>query len=284
MNYDALMAFAVFARHMNFTHAAGELFISQPALHQKITKLAAELDVPLYIKNGRELVLTEQGEMLATHAREVASLTEGTLARMRDSNTGGTVSIATGPGAFQHLIGPMIPEIRQGPYDLRLLTMRGREAAAAVREARVHVAVGVYENRDEGLERFPIVEVNQMVVMPEDHRLADRETLAPSDLAGESLVAPPAGHPNRKTTERVMEGFAWQSSVEALGYELAVQFVGYGMGVTILNDFFDVPEGMVGVPIAGFPTVVMEAAIREGTSHEGARWVAERLAKGAVRT
>lgn len=277
LNYDAVMSFAVFARHLNFTHAAAELHISQPALHQKINKLAESLEVPLYVRRGRELVLTEQGRLLAAHGREVASLSEDVLARIRDDEAGGTVVLATGPGAFEHLIGPKIPHLQQGAYSLRLLTMRGREAAEGVRAAQVHVAVGVFAERPDGLERFPIVDVKQIVVMRDDHRLAGRESLEPADLAGESLIAPPVGHPNRETTERVMAGIPWNNAVEALGYRLAVQFVGLGMGVTIINDFFQVPAGFAAIPIAGFPTVTFEAAIREGTTHSGARWVAEML-------
>lgn len=55
---DALRAFAVFARHRNFTSAAAELLISQPSLHVKINKLARTLGVPLYRRQGRGLVLT----------------------------------------------------------------------------------------------------------------------------------------------------------------------------------------------------------------------------------
>lgn len=38
---DALASFVVFADHLNFTRAASELHISQPALHVKVNKLAA---------------------------------------------------------------------------------------------------------------------------------------------------------------------------------------------------------------------------------------------------
>ncbi|MFC0532151.1 helix-turn-helix domain-containing protein [Phytohabitans kaempferiae] len=54
---DALSAFAVFAEHLNFTRAAAELHISQPALHVKVAKLARALDRPLYHRSGRRLGL-----------------------------------------------------------------------------------------------------------------------------------------------------------------------------------------------------------------------------------
>ncbi|MGW1346020.1 helix-turn-helix domain-containing protein [Kribbella sp. NPDC002412] len=62
---EDLEAFAVFAQHRNFTRAAEELHVSQPALHTRIRKLEGRLGRPLYAKQGRILQLTEAGERLA---------------------------------------------------------------------------------------------------------------------------------------------------------------------------------------------------------------------------
>jgi DNA-binding transcriptional LysR family regulator len=67
---DRLRAFAAFAEHLNFTTAAAQLRISQPALHVKIRKLGAALGVELYERHGRGLVLTEAGQRLAEFARD----------------------------------------------------------------------------------------------------------------------------------------------------------------------------------------------------------------------
>jgi LysR family transcriptional regulator, low CO2-responsive transcriptional regulator len=50
MRTDWLQAFLTFSETMNFTRAAAELNISQPALHVKIRKLAEVLGEPLYHK------------------------------------------------------------------------------------------------------------------------------------------------------------------------------------------------------------------------------------------
>ena len=71
MNLDALNAFVIFSRTANFTRAAEQLHISQPALFVKIRNLADELGVRLYTKRGRELLLTDQGTELARFGREI---------------------------------------------------------------------------------------------------------------------------------------------------------------------------------------------------------------------
>lgn len=285
MNYDALMAFRVFAEHLNFTHAASALFVSQPALHAKVNRLADELRLRLYVRRGRSLVLTEAGRKLAAHARQVASLSEDVLAELRE-DVRGPVSLASGQGAFMYLLGPAIRRASGGPHPLRLLTMNSSDAAVALVEARAHVAVGVFHAATPGsVELLPFREVSQMVVMPETHRLASRTSLTPDDLAGEQLIIAPAGMPHRISTAQVFEEHevAWEVGVEATGWDLMMRFVDYGMGITVVNDFVPVPEGLVGLPIDGFPTFRYDLAVLRDTPHEGARWLREVILEGASR-
>jgi DNA-binding transcriptional LysR family regulator len=88
---DALASFVVFADHLNFTRAAAELHISQPALHVKVRKLAEALGRPLYRRDGRRLVLTADGEAIrrklferAVDEAPIRSLTPAEQAKLRD--------------------------------------------------------------------------------------------------------------------------------------------------------------------------------------------------------
>ncbi|MFZ5890453.1 MAG: LysR family transcriptional regulator [Myxococcota bacterium] len=71
MNYEWVFAFTEFAEHLNFTRAAKQLHISQPALHVQIRKLSEEVGRPLYRRTGRSLSLTPEGKRLAVFGREV---------------------------------------------------------------------------------------------------------------------------------------------------------------------------------------------------------------------
>ena len=77
MDGALLRAFAAFAEERNFTRAARRVGLSQPALFERVQRLQALLELPLYRREGRALVLTEQGVRLAAHARE----TQGAPAR-----------------------------------------------------------------------------------------------------------------------------------------------------------------------------------------------------------
>lgn len=64
MELQKLRQFYTVAKYQHITKAASELYIAQPSLTQAISSLEKELDVPLFVKRGRNIVLTEYGEYL----------------------------------------------------------------------------------------------------------------------------------------------------------------------------------------------------------------------------
>jgi LysR family glycine cleavage system transcriptional activator len=78
---DLLRGFEAAARHLNFTRAAGELFITQSAVSRQIKALEERLDVPLFVRQRKGLRLTAAGERLyravSSALRQVNEAMEG---------------------------------------------------------------------------------------------------------------------------------------------------------------------------------------------------------------
>src|SRR6266540_7263669 len=104
---DDLEAFAVFAEHRNFTHAARELHVSQPALHVRIRKLERALGQSLYVRQGRLLLLTPDGESLAAFANETRRRAADFLSSVGTSQRRPIV-LAAGSGAYRYLLGDVV--------------------------------------------------------------------------------------------------------------------------------------------------------------------------------
>src|SRR5262245_4265465 len=141
MNYERIFAFAVFADHLNFTRAARQLHISQPALHVQIKKLAEEVGCPLYRRTGKALSLTQEGKRLAAFGREVQQRGRSVVEELRGESVSGPVVLASGQGAFLYLLGPAIQRFPKDKWPLRLVSMSGPEAIEAVREAKAQLCV-----------------------------------------------------------------------------------------------------------------------------------------------
>ena len=61
---DLIKGFEAAARHLSFTRAAGELFLTQSALSRQIQALEEQLGVALFERRHRALLLTDAGQVL----------------------------------------------------------------------------------------------------------------------------------------------------------------------------------------------------------------------------
>ena len=62
MNLNQVQVFCAVAKHLSFSMAAEELFITQPAVSQQVKALERQLNVKLFERVGHKLFLTESGE------------------------------------------------------------------------------------------------------------------------------------------------------------------------------------------------------------------------------
>jgi DNA-binding transcriptional LysR family regulator len=264
---DALTAFVVFAEHLNFTRAAAALHISQPALHVKIRKLGAALGRPLYHRAGRRLVLTADGEAVARFARSH----DEQLARFLQELTGGTpyrpLVLAAGQGAYLYVLGDAVrAALTEEPTRLRLINGDHRQMLAAVRTGQAHLGVGVLDVLPDDLVAVPLAIFPQTLLMPLDHALAGRRSVALRDLAGARLVVPPQHRPHRVMLERALRiaDVSWTVAVEAEGWPLISHFVALGVGLAVVNGCVPAPAGVVSRPVRDLPDITYHVVHQPG--------------------
>jgi DNA-binding transcriptional LysR family regulator len=265
MDSESLAAFAVFADHLNFTHAAAELHISQPALHVKVRKLGAALGRPLYRREGRGLALTPTGEAVARFARDQQSRLAGFLATLGDAEPRLPVVLAAGAGAYLYVLGDAVRRtVADRSTRLRLLTGGREQTLAAVRTGRAHLGVAVLDVLPDDLVSVPVATYPQVLVVPRRHPLARRRQVTVADLAGVALVVPPPQRPQRIALERALRsaGLPWEAAVEAEGWPLILHFVQLGVGVAVVNGCVRPPTGLVARPVRDLPPVPYYAVHR----------------------
>ena len=264
---DALRAFAVFAEHRNFTRAATELAISQPALHVKVRKLGDALGRPLYRREGRKLELTPDGEAVARFANRLDRETAGFLAGLRADDDTRPVVLAAGEGAYLYLLGDAVRRLadRAGSR-LRLLTVGTTDMLAAVRTGRASLGVGVLDTLPDDLDTVALASYPQVALLPSGHPLARRRALGLRDLDGERLVVPPPGRPHRVALERALRsaGTDWTVAVEADGWPLMAHFAGLGIGVALVNGLVTPPAGTAARPVRDLPSIAYHAVHARG--------------------
>lgn len=253
---DDLTAFAVFAAHRNFTRAAEELHVSQPALHTRIRKLEQRLGQPLYSKHGRQLRLTAAGESLAAFANESRSRADTFLGRL-GTGVERPLVLAAGSGAYLYLLGDAIRRYLTPRRQLRLMTADAAGTLDAVRAGTADLGVTALTIPPKDLDCVQLATYPQVLVTRPDHRLAERRSIRLKDLAGEALVVPPPTRPHRRALERSLldADVQWSVAVEAEGWDLLVHFVRLGIGPAVVNGSVRTPAAVRAVPIRDLPPV-----------------------------
>ncbi len=93
----ALRAFEAAARHLSFTRAAKELFVTQSAVSHQVKTLEEDLGSRLFLRLTRQLRLTEDGESLLSVLRDSFDRIEETVGKMRTGSATGPLSVGLTP-------------------------------------------------------------------------------------------------------------------------------------------------------------------------------------------
>jgi len=92
---DLLKGFEAAARHLSFTRAAEELFLTQSALSRQMQTLEEQLGLPLFERRHRQLLLTEAGQMLQTTAKAVLDELIQAVAAIRRDQAAQPLTVST---------------------------------------------------------------------------------------------------------------------------------------------------------------------------------------------
>ena len=144
MDWDKLRIFHAAADAGSFTHAGTSLGLSQSAVSRQVSALEEDLEVPLFHRHARGLILTEQGEMLMRTVKEVALKLDSARARLTDSREkpNGELKITTTLGIGTNWLAPRLGEFLELYPDIRVnLILTDEELDLGMREADVALRV-----------------------------------------------------------------------------------------------------------------------------------------------
>jgi DNA-binding transcriptional LysR family regulator len=142
MDWDKLRIFHAVADAGSFTHAGHELALSQSAVSRQISALETDLNVPLFHRHARGLILTEQGEVLYRTAHDVFTKLAAAKTRLMDSKEkpSGDLRITTTVGLGSVWLTPRIKEFTElYPQISVTLLLDDRELDLSMREADVAI-------------------------------------------------------------------------------------------------------------------------------------------------
>lgn len=142
MDWDKLRIFHEAAEAGSFTHAGEKLNMSQSAVSRQVSALEKDLNVPLFHRHARGLVLTEQGEMLYRTAHDVFQKLQTTQTRLADSKSKpfGELRVSTTVALGSSWLAPRIGEFIELYPDIQVeLMLEYDQVDLTMREADVGI-------------------------------------------------------------------------------------------------------------------------------------------------
>jgi DNA-binding transcriptional LysR family regulator len=235
-----LRVFATAARHMNFSRAAEELHLSQPAVSTVLKELTSHVGLPLFERIGRRTYLTPAGEEMLQCARAITQRmreAEAALAQLKGV-TGGRLNVAVisaGDYFFPRVLaafGAAHPGITFN------LTVHNREGLLRqLADNLTDLAVMVRPPPDMDIVAVPFAPHPYVIVAAPGHPLAGARQIPRAALRRERFVM---REPGSDTLNSMREVFGRQFAKLNIAMQIAStetikQAVVAGMGIAFLS-------------------------------------------------
>lgn len=117
---NALRAFEAAARHLSFQKAAEELFVTPSALSYQIRQLEGQLQMPLFKRLNRAVLLTDAGERLYPGVQTAFENMQDAVRAMRRSTQGNVLVVSSGPAFAAKWLAPRIYKFVDQHPDIEL--------------------------------------------------------------------------------------------------------------------------------------------------------------------
>ncbi|GEA11441.1 transcriptional regulator GcvA [Alteromonas sp. KUL49] len=105
---NALKAFEAAARHLSFTKAADELFVTQAAVSHQIKALEEYLSMKLFLRRNRTLLLTEEGQSYFLELKDIFKHLQEATERLVAKGSKGAITVAMPPSFASIWLVPRI--------------------------------------------------------------------------------------------------------------------------------------------------------------------------------
>jgi len=192
MELYPLKVFLTVAGEKSFSRAAEKLLRTQPAISLAIQKLESDLQEKLIDRSGKELLLTDAGRIVYEYARRFENLEselENSLAELRD-NSAGRLIIGANESTSLYLLGHIERYRRLYPkVKIQVRRTLSSKVPSQLIDGELELGVISYDPEDDRLHSMVLFTDHLAFVVSPQHRFANREQVAISELGMETFIA-----------------------------------------------------------------------------------------------
>jgi LysR family transcriptional regulator, transcriptional activator of the cysJI operon len=187
MTFDfRLQVFHTVARRLNFTRAAEELFISQPAVTRHIQELEQQFKVKLFERNGTRIRLSPAGQRLLQHTEELFAIyrnIEFDMSNLTQRHNGRLFlggSMTTAPYVIPSILAEF--HSRYPEVDISLITGNTQQIEHALEQQEIDLGIVEGYSRHAAIRYTEFMKDEIVLVSNPAHPLAKKTVIRPEEL------------------------------------------------------------------------------------------------------
>ena len=264
MNLKQLEAFVQVSESGSFSKAAKELFLTQPTISAHISSLEKELNVRLFIRNTKEVSLSDDGKDLYRYAKQITDLEKAIEERFyMDSDDGKHfITIAASTIPAQYLLPKVLMCYRERypKEQIKIMETDSSEVVTQVVDHMVDVGFTGTVLEKKHCKYIPFYKDELAVITPDtpEYRTLKEQNRDDIDwIKRKPLILREEGSGTRKEAEKQLKNAG--ISMETLdivasiaNQETIKKSVKQGMGITVLSRLAAEDEdGLLIFPIPG---------------------------------
>jgi DNA-binding transcriptional LysR family regulator len=209
MNLHQLRVFCEVAKASNFSAAAEKLHLTQPAVTLQIKNLENFHEIKFFERIGKKVFLTDEGRVLFDLATQILTLsrqTEETLADLKGLSQG-TLRIATSYSFAEYYLPSLLKAFHEKYPKIYIEISAGNTSQIIEDTLRFKndiAFVGQHPGNNKLVVREFVKDI-LLAIVPNQHRLAGRESITLNELSGEALILREPGSSKRRMVDETFK-------------------------------------------------------------------------------
>ena len=228
---------------LNYSRAAQQMNLSQPAVSMQVRQLESELGLQLLVKTGKKVTLSQAGEEMLRQTRRILNqihvAQEAVSAfQLPAGARGGVLHLGVVPTAHYFAPKLLMAFAKQWPGVKFKLTVDRRDTILGMlNDHQLDLAIGSYPPSEADLEAQTFAQHPHCIVAAAGHPLARKRRLAWAALKDEPFIFREPHSATRQFFEHLLQAQSLQVNVsmELSGNETIKQAVMAGMGISFLS-------------------------------------------------
>jgi LysR family hydrogen peroxide-inducible transcriptional activator len=226
--------------HGTFQAAADACHVTQPGLSTQVRQLEEYLEVQLFERGRKPMLVTPAGHEILRRANQVLTAVEELheAARSLNQPLAGLLRLGVIPTVAPFLLPGILPKVRRAYPALRLELHEAQTAQLvdALERGKLDLLLVALEAPLGEVATLPLFDDTFLLAVPPGHRLANRKRVKETDLTGEAVLLLEDGHCLRNQALSICNraGASELGDFRASSLSTLIAMVAGGAGVTLI--------------------------------------------------